>query len=417
MIKREGDDRSAAQASTADGRPFARLASAIWAILFVLASVVFLDILRAGWIGQPTTFAENVAISPRAYAIYRLTLDGFLYLSYAVVGAAIFWRMTDKWFGLVITLAPLLLVTRIIPAINFPSPVQPRFESLDIFMAFFGSSLLGLALALFPDGRFIPRWTRFYVLFVVAYSFELYYLDGIIRRQLGPFIVQLIVDAALVAVGVAAQIYRYRRVSTNEARQQTRWVLFGLTIGFTGIYSYAILSFLFPALSEFSRLGVYFQMIGQLLSYLALLTVPITFAVAVSRYRLWDIDLVIRRTLVYSTLTTLLALIYFIAVVLLQLLFGAPWLNIGSSSGEQSNAAVVLSTLLIAALFTPMRRGLQNSIDRRFYRRKYNAAQALARFAAVTRSEVDPDRLAAELIQVIHETLQPASVNLWLIKR
>lgn len=417
MSKREGNAPPVGQATTPGGRPFAKLAQVAWVILFGLATILFLDCLRAAWIGQPTTFAADVEIAPRAYAIYRLILDVSLYLSFAIVGALIFWRMADKWFGLVITLAPLLLLTRIIPSINFPSSVQPVFQSLNLFLGFFGASLLALALALFPDGRFVPRWTRFYVLFVITYAYELFYLDGVIRRQFGTFLFQLMLDAGLVAIGVAAQVYRYRRVSTVEARQQTRWVLFGLTIGFVGIYSYATLTVLVPGLNEFSRQGVYFQMIGQLLAYLALLTVPVTLAVAVSRYRLWDIDLVIRRTLVYSTLTSLLALIYFVAVVLLQLLFGVTWLNVGRGSGEQSNAAVVLSTLLIAALFTPMRRRLQNVIDRRFYRHKYNAAQALARFAAVTRSEVDPDRLATELLQVIQDTMQPTSVYLWLSKR
>lgn len=130
MIELEGHDP---QATTPGGRPLARLAPVIWVILFVLASVVFLDILRAGWIGQPTSFADDVGISPRAYAIYRLTLDGFLYLSYAVVGASIFWRMTDKWFGLVITLAVLLLLTRIIPSINFPSPFGRDLKRLTFF--------------------------------------------------------------------------------------------------------------------------------------------------------------------------------------------------------------------------------------------------------------------------------------------
>jgi hypothetical protein len=308
-----------------------------------------------------------------------------------------------------------LLILRITPSYASQFVVQPAFESLANFLGFLGAFLLGLALALFPNGRFVPRWMVLYSLFVAVYSFELFYLDGRIRAQLGPLLFQVLLDAALVADGIAAQVYRYRRVSTPEERQQTRWVLFGVAAGFTAIYAYFVLLYLFPELDAFSGIGLYYQIAGQFLSYLGLLAIPVTFAIAILRYRLWDIDLVIRRTLVYSALTGLLALIYFVTVLVLQSLFGASLIS--NVTGEPSSAAVVLSTLLIAALFTPLRRSLQNVIDRRFYRRKYDAAQALARFAAVTRSEVDPDRLAAELVQVIQETIQPVSISLWLVKK
>jgi hypothetical protein len=404
-----------------DGRPSADkrrfgLARLAWVILFVLTTVAFLAQLWAIWHAQPIASWESAAISSRAYLVYRVVLDASLFLSYAIVGIIIFWRTEKTWFSLVITLAPILLILRITPSYASQFLIQPAFAWLTTFLEYLGAFLLGLALALFPNGRFVPRWMTLYSLFVAAYAFELFYLDGRIRLQLGSELVQLLLDAALVAIGVAAQVFRYRRVSTPEERQQTRWVLFGVAIGFTGIYAYFILLYLFPELESFSGSGLYYQIAGQSLSFLALLAIPVTFAIAIMRYRLWDIDLVIRRTLVYSALTGLLALIYFATVVILQALFGASLFS-NVAGGEQSSAAVVLSTLLIAALFTPLRRGLQNVIDRRFYRRKYDAAEALARFAAVTRSEVDPDRLAAELVKVIEETMQPASVTLWLVKK
>ena len=123
------------------------------------------------------------------------------------------------------------------------------------------------------------------------------------------------------------------------------------------------------------------------------------------------VDIVIRKTLVYAALTALLALFYFGSVVLLQRLFGV------LTGVEQSPLAVVISTLAIAALFTPLRRRVQDVIDRRFYRKKYDAQQVLARFAITARDETDLDALTAELVRVVQETLQPERVSVWLRKQ
>jgi hypothetical protein len=138
-----------------------------------------------------------------------------------------------------------------------------------------------------------------------------------------------------------------------------------------------------------------------------LVGMPISMGIAILRYRLYEIDTLINRTLVYGSLTATLVGLYFGGIVLLQRLFVA-------FTGQKSTLAVVASTLLIATLFTPLRRRIQAFIDRRFYRRKYDAAKPLEAFSTKLRDETDLDTLNAELVGVVRETMQPAHVSLWL---
>ena len=224
--------------------------------------------------------------------------------------------------------------------------------------------------------------------------------DGAAARSYAPL-------ALVTIAAVWGQIYRYRNDSDSVQRQQTKWVAVGI-VGFIVIESVSLILF---ALSPGSRQPgsdqlLFVIFVGPiLLAGVALM--PITVTLAVLRYRLWDISVIVRRTLLYALLTAILAIAYFIIVTVLQGFFAAV-------SDQQSPIVIVISTLIIAALFTPLRCGVQEFLDRRFYRRKYDADRILANFAQTARDEVDLERLMATLLSAVSEAMEPEQASLWI---
>jgi hypothetical protein len=210
------------------------------------------------------------------------------------------------------------------------------------------------------------------------------------------------VQASVLALGLvaAASVVVSRRNARGVERQQIKWLLYAGAIWFVGNI---LRTLVFPLLVE-ARWGVW---VGYLLVGVGGLGGPIAIGIAILRYRLYDIDLLINRTLVYGTLTATLIALYFGGIVLLQRVFVL-------LTGQQSTLAVVASTLVIAALFNPLRRRIQSFVDRRFYRSKYDAAKTLEAFSARLRDETDLEALNNDLVGVVRETMQPAHVSLWL---
>ena len=212
--------------------------------------------------------------------------------------------------------------------------------------------------------------------------------------------------AALLAAPVG-QVIRYRKYSIPIQRQQTKWVMISLVIiVFVGLLP-GFLGLLSPLMSSPDSPLVIFFAIMSSSTGLIMGLFPLAITFAIFRYRLWDVDVLIRRTLVYGALTVTLGFVFFGSITLTQAVFSAV-------SGQRSAVATVISTLLIAAIFSPLRRRIQNDIDRRFYRKKYNAEQAIERFAATARQETDLEALSAELLAVVAETMQPERITLWL---
>lgn len=342
---------------------------------------------------------------PAAVAWFEYARSLVLTFGTLVPGLLILRRKSHDWFGLYAAFAFIVLPawTNIRPL----SEALPQLERVSDFAGAVSWQLFFILFYVFPDGKFVPRWTRWLLplwlgLNLLPGSLSEASSSALLRRV--PFLMAL--PYSLVFVAIGSQIYRYFWRSSPVQRQQTRWVVLALvvvmlTIGWLGP--------LRPVLDP-ERLGLSLVLeLGRLAAVnLGFTIVPIAIAIAILRARLWDVDLIIRRTLIYSVLTALLAAAYFGSVLVLQGAFGA------LTGDAQTPLVTVLSTLASAALFLPLRSRVQAFIDRRFYRRKYDAARTLAAFAATARDETDLEQLTRQLVHVVGDAVQPASVGLWL---
>ncbi len=327
-------------------------------------------------------------------------------LGFLVIAFVIFWRRSDHTMGLLTSLMLVFLGPYLASGANNLIAVQPGWHVPNAVLVTIGSATFFLFLFLFPNGRFVPLWIQWLVLAAAVVVLT----GNLISPFSGPVVFAFLTS---ILAGIASQIYRYARVSTPTERQQTKWVLAGLSgIVFVLLFWFLILE---PGRLAFPESPAAYFLFQSLWTALALL-LPLSIAISILRYRLWDIDLLIRRTLVYGALTVTLAFLYLGAVVVLQQIFRAlTGQGLGLAGLQGSPIVIVISTLVIAALFNPLHRRIQQDIDRRFYRSKYDAQQALAAFAATARDETDLDALASELLHVVEDTMQPASKSFWLV--
>jgi len=344
---------------------------------------------------------HELGISTETYAAYMVLLTVATSLVWMVVGWLIFWHRSDDGMALFVAL---LLVTYGASgasggALAF---VHPTWTLPVKLVSLLGDLSIGLLFYLFPTGRFVPRWTRWLAMVYIIY--EILSLVSPPDSPINASWLGGVIFLLFLGIGLYALIYRYRRASTTVQRQQTKWVVFGLSMAGMGFIVLFVPSLISPALIQPGSIYGFIISTGVIV---LVLPIPLSFGMAILRSHLWDIDRLINRTLVYGMLTVLLALLYFGLIFALQSLLQGLF--------KQNNSfAIVVSTLIIAALFQPLRRRIQAIIDRRFYRRKYDAAKTLEAFRATLRNEVDLNQLREHLLNVVQETMQPAHVSLWL---
>jgi len=341
----------------------------------------------------------ELGISRSFYAAYQgVGVETALTLICFAVAAVIFFRRSDDRMALFTS-----FVLMIFGGAGAAGTMRALAEAYPAFwfpvhlLDYVSQVCFGIFFYLFPDGRFVPRWTRWAAIAAAVFFVpDIFFPNSSLSETIDPLFFVFLGSL------VIAQVYRYRRVSTPEQRQQTKWVVFGFAAALVGFMTLILITTL--AVRDTGPLGV---MVFSTIIYGFLALIPLSIGVAILRSRLYEIDVIINRTLVYGLLTVTLVLNYVGGVVALQYAFRA-------FTGSNSQLAIVASTLTIAALFVPLRRRVQALIDRRFYRQKYDARKTLEEFGARLREKTDLDALGEDLVAVSRQTMQPAHVSLWL---
>lgn len=363
-----------------------------------------------GQLTSPTVAAlHRVGLSLGEYAAFQIALPLLWAVLSLTLAGLIVWRKSDDWMALLVLMLVMLWPTGMVTGVfslgtyatlqgsQFPAPLVNLLIRFGFFLVF----------SLFPNGRLVSRWTLVLVGMFLAEEISYHFLSfwplggSVGLRQLAA----LLWLATLLSL-VPIQWYRYRHLSGAVERQQLKWAALGIstvTVGF--VVRLLLAQVLIPTLSQ---PGALYNTLSTLVLTSISLVIPLTIGLAILRYRLWDVDVLINKALVYGLLTGTLAAVYIGLIIGLESLVGR------FNAQTAQPLVIVISTLAIAALFQPLRRRIQHQIDRRFYRKKYDAAKTLAAFSSTLRQEVDLDTLRQQLLAVVQETIQPAHVSLWL---
>lgn len=370
-----------------------------------LDSILSLLFNNAWTIPAVRAAAGGLGIPASLLGWYWVVIEVSLAAAFGTTGLVIFFRKPDL-YGTFLGVTFVLIGTRIGGPVTFTlGQAYPALAWLLDFLsvyAFFGFASI---LLVFPDGRFVPAWSRWGIplFFLMALSIAFFS-----RQHMSISLIGFFGYIGAFAAATASQIYRFARVSGPVERQQSKWALGSFSVFLLNGMLWGVIN---PNLIQHSSPPTAVELLSWIIYFGLLTLTAILFiaalAIAIFRYRLYNIDIIIRRTLLYSIITVTLAVIFFGSVVVMQQVFV-------TLTGQESQLAVILSTLGIAALFSPLRRKVQEFIDRRFYRQKYDTARMLVEWAQTARDEVELERLTARLLHVVHQTLQPERAAIWL---
>lgn len=392
-----------------------KIIHASWWLTFAISVVILIGSLPGYWenVNRSDLPSDLVAVQRLALAIGSLLSITSAVLSLALAVLLYVKKQNDR---MALFLAFYLLgygILMVGPLEHFLPFWLPASGNLALVVQGVLFALPSVSLMLiFPNGNFVPRWTRW---LVVASAAVMLYAVLIVRDpdefvRGSSLAAQSVYAAAgiLLVTAFGVQFYRYFKLYTPLERQQAKWVLYGfvvsyLVLGLVSIPYYYVQNLPpdtpVPWWGTLSGFGWWFGLMLQ----------PVAFTLAILRARLWDIDIIVRRTVTYALITLALAVIYFGSVIVLQRIF-----SFVTGDAAQNQIVTVLSTLAIAALFIPIRNRIQREIDTRFNRKKYDAQKVLEKFSRTVRDETDIDRLTNELMDVVCETMQPKSLSVWL---
>ena len=379
----------------------ARLA---WLLLYpsVLLLLVFALVARFGDLTSPNPVESSLRRPAGggygvALFILELVVIGW-YIGNTLLMA---WRRWSDWVALYVSIGGMTFLAFALPELDALTAADPRWTIPAAAAQWLGAAMPILFFLFFPDGRFVPRWSVVLtILWPLAWALAAMLSPGpagLLSMPATRVVVWLIVATA----ALAAPLYRFR-LASPILRQQTKWIAAGDFSAFAGIL--LILPARFIAAGD---LPVWLHSAATLPVYVALQGgLALAFTMGILKYRLWDIDVLIKRTIVYSVTTGAIAIAFFGGLAVLQALL-RPLIS-------GSELAVAASTLLTVALFQPLRRRVQGAVDRRFYRSRYDAQRTLDVFGTALRDQVDLDSVRAALLGVVDETLRPTHVGVWL---
>lgn len=376
----------------------------LWAGVALLTTSLFIASVGpryAQFANPPATVRHALSLlnlSVEAYATYSIALELINATVFSGVALLIYTRKSRDPVALVVAFMLLLAGSAMRPIVNTMDAlltVQPSWQVLVNILTYLTWFHIFAFFCVFPDGRFVPRWTRGLLIFAAAIliPWDLF-PDSPLSPWQWPPLAFVALELGLWGSCIFAQIYRYRRTSNRIQRQQTKWVVYGVTATLVIGLAFYFPRALDPALSEpGTRTTLLYDLITQTGVYLAVLMTPLAIGISIFRYRLWGIDVLINRTLVYVPLTAILAGVYSASIALFQKVFLA-------LTGDKSDAAIVITTLILATLFTPVKNGLQTFVDKRF-KETPDPAKVLKAFNDLVQTDiavVDPERAVSRLL-------------------
>jgi len=328
---------------------------------------------------------QHLGLSVDFYAAIVLMLSIVLEFVYVAVGVVIFWKRSDDRMALLSSLA-LITFSAAFRGYNPELSLSPLLYVLTLSMAFFGNCCMGFFLYLFPTGRFVPRWTGFFAMcWIVYWGVTNLIMDSIVTNPGFSFIIFL----GLLASVVVTQVYRYRRISTSEQRRQTKWVVFGISLALIGFLSLMIVA-------AIVQLSIIPNLILGSLLYIFLMLIPLSLGVAILHSHLWDIDIIINRTLVYGALTACVVGIYVLIVV-----------GLGTLLQNSGNLLIsLLTTGLVALLFQPLRERLQRAVNRLMYGERDTPYRVISRLGQRLEATLAPNEVLPTIVETVAQALK-----------
>jgi hypothetical protein len=380
------------------------MARVIWPVVAVPALVLFIASVPVRYHllsnppGTQRAALEALSIPVEAHAGYLLSLELLFALVFVLVASIIYFRKARDMAALLFSLMLLMVGTAsipILPTMEALGHAQPALVPVIRTMTFIAWALVFLFFCTFPDGRFVPKWSRWFAAFAILISIPWnIFPDSALSPWTWPRPLLVGFEIAIWGTCVFIQVYRYWRVSNSVERQQTRWVVFGMVVSVAGIVGLYLPRAVNPDLAHPpDRYSLTYYLLSSTAVTVSALFTPVAIGISILRYRLWAIDLIINRALVYIPLTAILGGLYTASIAFFQRVFIA-------LTGDTSDAAIVISSLIIASVFTPIRNSLQSAVDRRFKERP-EPSKRLEQFGEQVHSVVEifePRVLAKHLL-------------------